>query len=112
MANNRDKGKRGERWAANELREFFPNVQRNSMAQSRDGGVDLENTGMFNVEVKVGKAYKSKMIRKVLDQVNKEGDRTNLDLCMIKPDREIPYIIMPLDDFKELLRILSTEQII
>lgn len=110
--NVREKGKRIERHFANELREFFPSVERNGLQQSASGGVDLVNTGMFNVEVKGGKAYKSKMIRKMLDQVSEEGDRTKLDLCLVKPEREEAYAVIPFDDFKELLRILSTEKII
>lgn len=109
MSNNRNKGKVYERKAANLLKPIFSEVRRNAGTQSQAGGVDLENTGPFNVEVKSGKAYVSRMIRDVLDQVAGEGKKENWDLCMMFPYREKPYIMMPMDDFLELLTMAKKE---
>lgn len=109
---SKQKGARYERKAALLLKDVFPDVRRNFYGQAQSGGVDLENTGPFNVEVKSGKAYVSRMIRDVLDQVAGEGKKENWDLCMMFPHREKPYIMMPMDDFLELLAIAKKEGIL
>lgn len=112
MTNNRDKGKRYEREFAIALRPFFPEVRRNAGTQAQAGGVDLENTGCFNVEIKAGKAYQSTMIRKIISQAESEGPRQNYTLCLIKPDREKAYVMIPFDDFLEILKLMKNEGII
>lgn len=112
MTNNRQKGKRIERNIAGRLRHIFPDIRRNAGTQSQSGGVDLENTGCFNIEVKGGKSYKSKMIRSIIDQAESEGKDENYTLAIVSPDREEPYIIMPLDDFVEVLGKMKAEGII
>lgn len=104
MTNNRRAGKRWERWFINHgLKEHFPNIRRNAGTQSQSGGVDLENTPGFNFEVKGGKKYKYKGIRKIIDQVKEEGDEEDIDVALVKPSREEPYALIPFDDFKKLL---------
>jgi len=104
--NNRQTGKRWERWFSTKLRDIFPLVQRNANEQSQLGGLDLKNTHPFGFEIKGGKAYRSKMIRKILDQVElgveKEGS-LEYAVALIKPLREEPYIIMTFKDFKKLI---------
>ncbi len=112
MTNNREKGKRGERWAANAIKHIFPKVRRNAGEQAQSGGVDLENTDPFNIEVKIGKAYKSKMIRSLIDQVEAEGKDSCMDVVLVKPDREKAYVLMPFEDWLEVLGMMKTEQII
>lgn len=101
--NNRQKGKRGERYFASRLREVFPNIRRNAGTQSQSGGVDLENTSRFDFEVKTGKSWKIKKVRQALDQVNQEGKKLNYKIVLVKPDREDPYAIMPFCDLKDIL---------
>lgn len=112
MTNNRDKGKRGERMVATLLRDIFPDVRRNAGTQSQSGGVDLENTGCLDVEVKYGKAYKSKKIRAIIDQVEKEGKKENWKVAFVIPEREKGYVIIPQDDFIEMLSIMKKEKIV
>jgi len=105
MTNNRQGGKRWERWFVNNgLRDIFPNIRRNAGIQAQSGGVDLEETGQFNIEVKGGKKYKSVMIRKIIDQAESEGYPDNLTVALVKPLKEKAYAIMPFDDFLRLLR--------
>ena len=112
MTNNRQKGKRIERWFATELRRIFPKIRRNAGIQAQSGGVDLEETGVFDFEVKGGKAYNNKMIRKFIDQVQSEGKGTNYKVVLVKPDREEPYAIIPFEDFFEILYAMKAEGII
>ena len=104
MTNNRQKGKRVERWWATELREFWPNIRRNAGIQAQSGGRDLEETPGWSWEVKGGLMYKSKMIRDVIDQAKAETKDGDFTIAGMKPDHEEPYIIMPLEDFKRLMR--------
>lgn len=112
MTNNRQKGKRLERKAVNDLKDIFPQVSRNWNGQTVDGGVDLLNTPSFDFEIKGGKQAKIKKIRKWLDQVKKEGSEENWDCVLAYPDYEEPYVIMPFSDFLEILGTLKFEDII
>lgn len=112
MTNNRQKGKRGERYFANLLKPIFPEVRRNAGTQSQSGGVDLEHTDPFNIEVKFGKHGNIVKVLKWLEQVKSEGRKDNFDVVLVKPDRCDPYIIMPYDDFMEILAILKREEVI
>ena len=109
---NRDKGKRVERWWATELREFWPNIRRNAGIQSQSGGRDLEETGNFAWEIKGGKMYVSKMIRNIINQAKSESGEGQLTIAGVKPEREDPYIIMPFEDFKIMLREYLVKQTI
>lgn len=104
MTNQRAKGARGERFFANKLKEFFPNITRNYKEQAAGGGTDLDNTPGFSFEVKFGKAYSSKMIRNIIDQVQSEGKKDTLKVALVKPDREKEYAIIPFKDFLKLLK--------
>lgn len=112
MSNNRNKGKVIERWFATKLRSVFPNVRRNAGTQAQSGGVDLERTDPFNIEIKGGKAYKSKMIRDCINQAQSEGRESNWTLLLVKPDREEPYAVVPFPDFMEILEVMHEEKII
>lgn len=110
--NSRQKGKRIERFFATKLKIVFPEIRRNAGIQSQSGGVDLEETGCFNFEVKGGKRCNIKKIRGWLDQIESEGRKENFDVVLVKPDREKEYAIMPFDDFLEILQTLKKEEII
>jgi len=104
--NNRQKGKRIERWFKNELKFLFPDIQRNANGQSQSGGFDLINTPGFAFECKGGKAYKSAMIRNIIDQMEQDevGEYT---IGLVKPDREKSYAIIPWDDFISIMKELN-----
>ena len=104
--NNRQKGKRGERYFARLLKEFFPEVRRNAGEQAQQGGIDLLGTEPFDFEIKFGKAYKSKMNRDFIDQISGEGKKGNFHVVLVKPDHEEPYILMPFIHFLVLLNLL------
>ncbi len=104
--NNREKGKRGERLFKNLLSKFFPEIRRNAGTQSQSGGVDLENTGNFDFEVKNGKTYTLTKIRAMLDQVEEEGKEDHYKVVLVKPDREEPYALMPYSTFEKILEEL------
>lgn len=112
MINSRQKGKRGERWFATRLRPIFPDIRRNAGTQAQSGGVDLENTGIFNFEVKFGKAYYIKSVKKMIDQVKAEGKKENYNTVLVKPERDDAYVLIPFDDFLEILQSMKAEGII
>jgi len=114
MINSRQKGKRGERYFAKELKDIFPNIRRNAGVQSQGKslGCDLENTNPFNFEVKCGKDCQITKVRGWLDQVNREGNPFYHDVVCIKPDREDAYVVMPFDDFYSLLEMLKNQRAI
>jgi len=101
--NSRQKGKRIERWFANLLKPYYPNIRRNAGTQSQSGGVDLENTGRFDIEIKGGKQCNSKKIRSWINQAKSEGKKGNNKLLMIKPEREEAYVIIPIEDFMDIM---------
>lgn len=86
---------------------MFPDVRRNAGTQSQSGGVDLENTAGFSFEIKGGKRYKSRMIRKILDQAEKQRKEGSIVIALVKPSREKAYGIMPLEDLLRLIRFQS-----
>ena len=100
----KSKGNRVERFFRDELKEFFPEADRN-LNQSRSGGVDLINTDPFNIEIKGGKSYVYKGIRAMLDQVISASGKTGIyDIVLVNPHYEDPYVLIPFDTFKEMLR--------
>ena len=103
--NSRAKGKRIELEVADRLRDLLPDLRRNWMAQSAQGGTDLISDAHpeLDIEVKGGKAFNSKMVRGVLEQLLHEGKEQNIKFAIIKPDREDPYVVMPMGDFEDLL---------
>lgn len=112
MTNNRQKGKRIERQFCAAVRHIFPNIRRNANGQSQMGGVDVLETDPFDFEIKGGHAYKSRMIRDIIDQVENEGNPNNFKAAYVHPDHEDPYFIVPADDFIELLELCKNEGII
>jgi len=104
MGNGKAKGNRVERFFRDELREFFPRADRN-LNQPRGGGVDLIETYPFNIEIKGGKSYVYKGIRDMLDQVRDAGGKTGIyDIILVNPHYEDPYVLIPFEDFKQMLR--------
>lgn len=114
MTNSRQKGKRGELKAVHLLSDIFPNCHRNWLSQTakKHNGCDLAETRPFNFEVKHGKIANIKKIRGWLDQVAMEGSKSCWDVILALPDREKNYIVMPFEDFKEILWLLKREKLI
>lgn len=112
MTNTRQAGKRYEREIANQLKNIFPNIRRNAGTQSQSGGVDLENTGCFNIEIKGGKQCVIKKIDKWREQLRNEGKPENYGLLFVRPSREKGYVILEIDDFLELLEKMKVNDII
>lgn len=110
--NSRQKGKRIERYFSTALKAIFPEIRRNAGVQSQSGGVDLENTGCFDIEVKGGKQCNISKVKGWIDQIEREGKKDNYKLVLVKPDREKEYVILPFVDFLEILSSMKREGII
>jgi len=120
MTNSRSKGKRNELFFVHKLKEIFPEVHRNWHEQTAKGGVDLTNTDCFDFECKSGRQATLKTIKKWLDQLEEEGSDENYNVVLAKPDKRRgsgddkfePYVVLPFEDFRELLSVLKVEGII
>lgn len=116
----RTKGKVIERWFVNNgLKKIFPNIRRNAGTQSQAGGVDLENSGPFNIECKGGKTYSWTGVKKMIDQVKEEGRPENWDMVLVRPQEKTgrqwfqeAYAIIPFPDLLEILQVMKKEGII
>jgi hypothetical protein len=102
---NRKKGHDYERQVAKEMRQFFPDAK-----TARDGargedprGVDLVNTGMFNIQCKARQSLNSFSVLKEMP------DDHNLNVMFWKRNREREIVVLDKEDFYELLQILKTE---
>jgi hypothetical protein len=100
----REKGKRGERATANELREVFGEAKR-GLSQSRDGSevsdVVVPEDAMLWVEVKSGAKPN---VRAALAQANAARGPMARSLVVIRDDRKPPFAAM---DWAELRAILK-----
>lgn len=103
---NRRKGKEAELWLCKLLRPLFPDVQRN-LCQAEFGGSDVVNTPGFQFEMKKGRKYKSAMIRSVLSQMERNHAQDEVDVAVMHPDREKPYVAVPLDQFLAVLQCVK-----
>ena len=110
--NSRQKGKRGERYFVNFMKKIWPIARRNAGVQSQSGGVDIENTGCFNFEVKCGKENTLKKVRSWITQIKEEGQKANYGCVLVKPEREEPYVVLPFDDFFAILQTMKAEGIL
>lgn len=102
---SRDKGKRGERWFADQLRQALPEcrdlIKRGW--QSRGAAAvaepDVHCPGVW-LEVKHGAAPRA---HAALIQAEADAVGTGLmPVAAIKPDRTRPYVLMRWDDWLEL----------
>lgn len=109
---SQSRGKSWELWFLNRLKDIFPDIRRSGFIQSQSGGVDLENTPPFNFEVKGGKQCRIKKTRGWLDQIKSEGIATSWNAILVKPSREEAFVLMPFEDFKEILWLLKREGLI
>jgi hypothetical protein len=99
-AAQREKGKRGERQAAEKLRELYPAAQR-TIAQSR-GAEDCDVSGLpWWVEVKIGKAPP---VLAAMRQALRDTDGRP-PLVMTHQDRGEWLVTMRFDDFKRISEV-------
>lgn len=107
--NVRAKGHSFERWCANKFRitEVFPFAKRHLEMQMQEAdGIDLDNTGHFKIQCKVGK-----QIPKVIyDWYNKISSKKghgydDIETIVMKRDKENPLVVMCLDDFIKIVKL-------
>lgn len=114
---SRMKGKRGEREAAEALRDLFPDVRRTAM-QARGGGEqpDLANTPGWWIEVGVGNVnprakweQAAKDTFQGCEEVDEDARRVSVwerqvPIAITKRDRGEWLVTMSLSDWKRLVR--------
>ena len=97
---SRDKGKRGERATANEIKAAFPwltDVKRG--LQSRGGGSevpDVVGVPGLHIEVKAGKLPNP---RAALKQAKEDCDPVTYPVAVIRDNRCQPFVCMDWEDF-------------
>jgi len=111
--NSKHKGRRGEQYFVHLLKGIYPDIHRNWKSQTfgKHNGSDLEAINcLFNFESKIGKLPLAN--EKFLAQVKAEGDDKRLDVVLCKRDRYSPYVLIPFDDFLQILGIMKAENIL
>lgn len=103
---SRDKGKRGERMTATELRKMFPEYAREIRRgwQSRFGSDEADILGIpgFHLENKHGAKPN---VRAALQQaIGDSSGRGLVPVAVIRDDRCEPFVVLRADDFWRLLR--------
>ena len=109
MINVRTKGNAYERAICNELKTFFPAAitSRNGARFEDSRGIDVINTGMFNVQTKARQALN------IFNVLQKEMPVDhNLNVIFWKRDRQKDIICIDKSDFYELLQMLKNEKVI
>lgn len=104
----RQKGQRGEREACKLLADLYPGCKRHLefQKQEADMGIDIDNTGFVDIQVKIGK----QVPKKIYDFINQIKSRDGqYKVVMMKRDNERWLALMELEDLKELLNILKVE---
>ncbi len=97
----RDKGKRGEQMAVQELRQVFPSARRKVTNHAGvENGVDLELTGIFRVQVKNHKRYVP------MNAIEEIADTTGIPLLVSKAERQRWLAVLPLDDLLKILKLV------
>ena len=102
---SRDKGKRGERATANELKAAYPwlpDIKRG--LQSRGGGAevpDVVGVPGLHIEVKTGKCPNP---RAALKQAKKDCAAVTYPVAVIRDNRCEPFIVMDFRDFREVIK--------
>ena len=108
---SRDKGKRGERATANEIKATFPwlqNVKRG--LQSRGGGSevpDVVGVPGLHIEVKTGKLPNP---RAALKQAKEDCDPVTYPVAVIRDNRCRPFVCMDWEDFLTVIAPWLKEQ--
>ena len=110
-AYQRTKGHGFERTVSLWFRELgFKNAKRHLETQSQEAeeGRDLDHTGIFDVQCKVGKNLPNPYT--ILEQI--QDKKGQIKLGIMKRDQKPEVICMYREDFKELLQSMIREGII
>ena len=107
--NARDKGHGFERWVVQAFRRFWPGcvTSRAGAPRADAGGVDLVGTGCFNFQCKAverGLSY-----HEVLRGMPEDG---KFNIVLHKKNRAGVVVVLPWEDFVELLELMRTEGMI
>ena len=109
---NRSKGSAYEREIIDSLQAIWPEAHRNWGEQWARGGTDVVGCSGFDIEIKGGKQANIAKTRKWLDQVNAEGKKENFKVVIARPLREERFVLMPFNDWLEMVEIMKAEGII
>jgi len=98
---SRNKGASAEREASKLWHEVgFPFARRKLSQYQEKGGIDLENTESFKVQVKSGKKIN---VWQALREVEEEAKRQEIPLAMIKRDRTDWIVVISWKNFVKVL---------
>lgn len=101
---SRTKGHSFERAVAITFREVYPDAQR--LLEYQEGyGIDLDKTGIFRVQCKAYKQYAP------ISKINEIPKGDYIPVLVTKGDRLTPMVVLPLDNFIELLKKIDIEEI-
>jgi len=101
-AGARQKGLSFERNIANELGHIFPEAKRHLESQSDEAakGVDISNTGVFNIQCKFHQAYKNPS-----EVLRIKADEGEIPVLVTKANGREPMAVMPFSKFVTLAEI-------
>lgn len=108
--NSKTKGSAYERKLAKEFRDFGFEDCKTSRFESKmldDAGVDLTNTGIFNVQAKA--VEKLGTYHKILDSMPKDN---NYNVIFHKRNRLGEVVVMTKEDFYDILQMLINSNIV
>jgi len=109
MKTQRLKGHNYERLITYELKEYFPEAitSRNGARGADQQGIDIINTGLFNVQCK------RRQNLNIFNVLNKEMPKdANINLVFWKRNRLKDIVCLSKQDFYELLQILKVGKIL
>lgn len=103
---SKDKGKRGERSTATDLREMFPeladNIRRGWQVREGDDDPDVVGIPGYWFEVKCGKSVH---MSNALEQAASAATGSNaVPVAVIRVDRKKPIVVMYWSDFLTMIR--------
>lgn len=108
--NSKTKGSNYERKLAKEFRDFGFEDCKTSRFESKmldDAGVDLTNTGIFNVQAKAVERLGA--YHKILDSMPKDN---NYNVIFHKRNRLGEVVVMTKEDFYDILQMLINTDIV
>lgn len=98
----RTKGHNFERQLVHRFREVMPGAEVKRGLQSRGGGAEVPDVDcpVFHVEAKVGKQPNP---RAALKQAFADAAKGKIPVAIIKDDREVPFVLLGLEDFLDFV---------
>ena len=104
--NSREKGKRGEREASQELKRIFPGVQFRRGQQYRGGDDSPDIVGMDGVHLEVKRTEKFQLW-KALDQAERDRGADDIAVVLHRRNKSPWVAVVALDDLPNLVRKLG-----